>query len=179
MYVAPLCPFCLSAVCVGRARCVRRSVRPMWCLVPLLGLGAWRPLWVLLAVVFVVVGLSREFFPITRVRIGLCLASGWVCVGYLCGGPALALCVGGCVFRVVVAFCTEASPKPSLGWVSCLCVTRVVLAYVRGCLHVDSGSNLLLLRVDGCGPALALTQVCRSLVVSSYTVAHVGSFPLL
>ena len=105
----------------------------------LLGLGAWRPLWVLLAVVFVVVGLSRELFPITRVRIRLCLASGWVCVGYLCGGPALALCVGGCVFRVVVACCTEASPKPSLGWVSCLCGTRVVLAYVRGCLHVDSG----------------------------------------
>ena len=48
-------------------------------------------------------------------------------------------CVGGCVFRVVVACCTEASPKPSLGPVSCLCGTRVVLAYVRGCLHVDSG----------------------------------------
>ena len=112
-----------------------------WCLVPLLGLGAWRPLWVLLAVVFVVVGLSRELFPITRVRIRLCLASGWVCVGNLGGGPALALCVGGCVFRVVVACCTEASPKPSLGWVSCLCGTRVVLAYVRGCLHVDSGSK--------------------------------------
>ena len=111
------------------------------CLVPLLGLGAWRPLWVLLAVVFVVVGLSREFFPITRVRIRLCLAFGWVCVGYLCGGPALALCVGGCVFGVVVACCTEASPKPSLGWVSCSCGTRVVLAYVRGCLHVDSGSK--------------------------------------
>ena len=174
-----LCALSACLLFAWAARCVRRSVRPMWCLVPLLGLGAWRPLWVLLAVVFVVVGLSREFFPITRVRIRLCLASGWVCVGYLCGRPALALCFGGCVFRVVVACCTEASPKPSLGWVSCLCGTRVVLAYVRGCLHVDSGSNLILLRVNGCGPALALTQVCRSLVVSSYTVAHVGSFPLL
>ena len=176
MYVAHCAlSACLLFAWAARAVCV--AVRPVWCLVPLLGLGAWRPLWVLLAVVFVVVGLSRELFPITRVRIRLCLASGWVCIGYLGGGPALALCVGGCFFRLLVACCTEASPKPSLGWVSCLCGTRVVLAYVRGCLHVDSG-NMTLLRVDGCGPALALTQVCRSLVVSSYTVARIGSFPL-
>ena len=135
-----LCALSACLLFAWAARYVRRCA-PMLVFGPLLGLGAWRPLWVLLAVVFVVVGLSREFFPITRVRIRLCLASGWVCVGYLCGGPALALCVGGCVFRVVAACCTEASPKPSLGWVSCLCGTRVVLAYVRGCLHVDSGSK--------------------------------------
>ena len=130
---------CLLFAWAARAVCV--AVRPMLVFCPSVGSWCLAPLWVLLAVVFVVVGLSREFFPITRVRIRLCLASGWVCVGYLGGGPALALCVGGCVFLVVVACCSKASPKPSLGWVSCLCGTRVVLAYVRGCLHVDSGSK--------------------------------------
>ena len=170
----PFLPVC----CLRGPRAMCASLCALcWCLVSLLGLGAWRPPWVLLAVVFMVVGLCRESFPITRVRIRLCLASGWVSVGYLCAGPALVLCVGGCVFSVVVACCTEASAKRSLGWVACLCATRVVLVYVRGCLHVDSG-NMTLLRVAGCDPALAVTQVCRSLVVSSYTVASAGSFLL-
>ena len=62
--------------------------------------------------------------------------------GTLVVGPRLLCVLVAVFFCVVVACCTEASPKPSLGWVSCLCGTRVVLAYVRGCLHVDSGSNL-------------------------------------
>ena len=114
-------------------------------------------------------------------------AYAYACAWHLAGcasgtfvvGPRL-LCVLVAVFFVwwlLVAPRRHLS-RHSVGF-SCLCGTGVVLAYVRGCLHVDSESNLLLLRVDGCGPALALTQVCRSLVVSSYTVAHVGSFPLL
>ena len=49
---------CLLFAWAAGAVCV--AVRPMLRLVPLLGLGAWRPLWVLLAVVFMVVGLSKK-----------------------------------------------------------------------------------------------------------------------